>query len=942
MSETQLFGISDLVLDGNGQAELKNYVEPPALAPASLSPRLGGLRSPHQMRRALVVGLGGTGVETVTELKARLIAQFGQVPDGIVIRAFDTANEPAVVQLRDGRAVSLEPGTEFLHIGNVPTGRIAKHRERQAAINERFGESLTRLPPTVLLNGARQVRLLGLLALYWHFLAVEEHLKRAIWHLAGRDNRQVALVDTARGLNVFIINSYCGGTGAGTFLDVAYTIRALVEELGDLGEFCQITNFGVLPGAFRGISGPNILPNAVASLVELNHAMTRSDFHASYPSGRVIDATTAPFDLCYLIDGVDEHGGVWRSIHDVCRMVSEAVILQMASQLGQKGENDFDNLREVIGGFTSDGHGTFFGSVGLASFHFDAHVAYAYCARRQVRALIQEGWCRPVSLDAVETATAHLVKAGRLSVDALAEDLALDEDGVRLAVDLTLPGRIRRLGAGQQAAETVNFAEDVRATRLRGTFPTAIEARSRELEKAQADALRARIALLAGDPNQGVGFARALLDRLEGHLATVRDELETRQADLLAAEEAADTELNRRREALLVSGLAGFLLRAGRVGTAQRHYLDAADTLYTLVLDRLLCTAALRVVDHLAGTALVLSEDLARLEARLDDVTRLLDAARDPAPARGTLTATELFTPEYGDRLYDRYPRSLADTAQQLCACSNILSWHEGPADELAIALCRGAGRAFEPVLDLSVETVLAELNNEATPQARLQALLARAVPSWTVDRARLPNGGAQLARVDVLGVPNTAESCFADHSGNLVSTHDKSRIVALRVTMGAPYTALQQFPDWLRRYEEVRGQRVLHVLPSFHSSAELALRGFAVGLIFDLIYAQGSWYYYRPKDKLDAAERLANGLENAVRAFAAHEGLAKEVMDRVERQITVNLTTAQAVARLDAYWQAGDDQGEPEGLDRKLRRAAREYADELREIIRVSEGIRS
>ena len=236
-------------------------------------------------RNTLFIGLGGTGQRTGLYLKATFLNQYGYIPDWLRIVVFDTANEPLVVRLKNGKDVSLEPGTEFVNMGQVPVGRIIRHRERQRAITERFGESLLRLPPTVLRHGAKQERLLGLLALYWHYHSVEDNLRRAIWHLAGRDNRRRDVIDVEQGLNVFIVNSLCGGTGAGTFLDVAFLVRALVDELGDLSDFCQITGVGVLPGAFPDVTGPYMLPNTVASLMELNHVMTHNDFEAGYPNG---------------------------------------------------------------------------------------------------------------------------------------------------------------------------------------------------------------------------------------------------------------------------------------------------------------------------------------------------------------------------------------------------------------------------------------------------------------------------------------------------------------------------------------------------------------------------------------------------------------------------------------------------------------------------------
>ena len=141
------------------------------------SPPAGAVGPGAGIRPTLFVGLGGTGQRIGVHLKALFAACEGGFPDWLRLLIFDTADEPIVARLEDGRTVGLEPGTEFVNIGHVPVGRIIRHRHKQQAIAGRFGESLTRLPPTVLRHGAKQVRLLGLLALYWHFHRVEEHLQ---------------------------------------------------------------------------------------------------------------------------------------------------------------------------------------------------------------------------------------------------------------------------------------------------------------------------------------------------------------------------------------------------------------------------------------------------------------------------------------------------------------------------------------------------------------------------------------------------------------------------------------------------------------------------------------------------------------------------------------------------------------------------------------------
>ena len=140
------------------------------------------------LRRALVIGLGGSGVIAVTHLKAECVRAYGadELPARIRFLAFDTAEDLMTVPVGE-HLVSLEPGSEFFNVGHTPVGSILRNLERQTAIHERLGEGIRTLPAVTLRNGSKQNRLLGLLALLWRWAEVEQRLHDAIWALAGRE-----------------------------------------------------------------------------------------------------------------------------------------------------------------------------------------------------------------------------------------------------------------------------------------------------------------------------------------------------------------------------------------------------------------------------------------------------------------------------------------------------------------------------------------------------------------------------------------------------------------------------------------------------------------------------------------------------------------------------------------------------------------------------------
>lgn len=389
----------------------------------------------ERMRPILSIFLGGTGQMIGAFLKARLNTRFGPAwQQKFRLLAFDTTEEPLTVQV-DGASISLEPEAEFFHIGHVPVPRIMRNIRNLESVEKRLGSILPRLPASVMRgNGAKSVRPLALLALYWHFETVYAQLRQAIWDLAGRELSTADIALQQQGINVVIASSLVGGTGSGLFLDIAYLVRHLFNELGELGQFCHITGMGVLPQAFHGIQAANLHANAGAALEELNHLMSYGNFEAHYPGGHVVHVQEAPFNLYHVLDGVDERGQTWAGILDVSEMAAESIFLQMASQLGRKGENAFDNLDEILIERTAEGDINAFSSVGLGALEFPAPQVATLCANRLLQKTAQESWLAAPS----DVLTARIVaeKLQPVMGSDLNRELQRDPDGGVMQIDL--------------------------------------------------------------------------------------------------------------------------------------------------------------------------------------------------------------------------------------------------------------------------------------------------------------------------------------------------------------------------------------------------------------------------------------------------------------------------------------------------------------------------
>lgn len=893
----------------------------------------------RQPRPTLIVGLGGTGHRIAVNLKSLVWQSWpiGQIENRVRFLVFDTAQEELVIN-RNGRTVKLEPGNEFFDIGQTPIEKIKRNLAQQPAIEARLGGTINSLSPTVLRNGAKQLRPLGLLAFLWRYTEIEEQLRGAIWSLAGRQTEQQ---DSQEGINVFIANSLVGGTGSSTFLDTAYVVRELFDELGTLADFCYITGVGVLPRAFHGINGPNLVPNAVASLKELNHCMMRGSFKVRYPNGRIITTAQPPFNMYYLVDGVDERGHTWHGPNEVCRLAAEAIFLQMGSQVGQKHENDFDNLDDVLIRQTEDGDGTFFGSFGLASLVFPGPSIARACAARQAQQLIQHGLLvQPQSAltdsKPVNQLVEDFLNSANLASVSLAEQLACDDQGLPLTVELGVPGWVNRLAKQAIPGELIRYVNDYDQARLSTDFRRWLSQNESQLTAAGINFLLVQLTRLVHQA--GLRVAEAWLIELSSRLEKIAGQLNTGQVERESQQMALSQELGHLELAFLQAGESGFLGRGRRIAQAQHTYLTTAQNLFEIRWEMQVTASSLKVLHQIIRQV---QDQLAACRAatnRLLAVQRnLAVTAIDYADGFSLegVTSRSLVSESLLEMLFAHYAPPINDSLATLFnQTKSPLDWHNIAPAQIEAEILTACQPAFGELVAMNVEQVVALQTDNVPPESYYTWLMEQATPSWNLDRTRLPDGGAALQQVAVLGVPDEDNSLYQRHAKTLVSTADPTRITAFVARIGAAYTAIQQWDSYLAIYDQARGQLPLHILPQFQSDNTRARQTFALGTLFGFIKNQGAYFYYTPVDRLDKPIKLGQGIANSLQTFAGRDSLVQETRERVE-QIVASRGIEAVLRNLSQYYEANSNNGRfpADDLVLELKRLVRAYADELRQI---------
>ena len=219
--------------------------------------------------QALVMGFGGTGAHILTALKELTVVKSGEVPDSIKFLLFDTIADwqpgktvqivggSAEERLAEGseRATSLDPATEYFYLGdhdpNLKThvfgflgqaGNPEKYPHLKDWLHAPWLSE--HIPPAKLgiAEGAAQQRQIGRFAMFQNAGHILERIRSLI--------RDLSYQAGGSSVNVWIIGSSAGGTGAGCLLDAAYLTHLAAGNIGR-----TINGVIVLPSVYSGING---------------------------------------------------------------------------------------------------------------------------------------------------------------------------------------------------------------------------------------------------------------------------------------------------------------------------------------------------------------------------------------------------------------------------------------------------------------------------------------------------------------------------------------------------------------------------------------------------------------------------------------------------------------------------------------------------------------
>lgn len=280
----------------------------------------------------LIVGLGGTGVGAALKVKKMVYDRLRREPNtdkpkNIEYLAIDTAEETKKMNIG---GVGFSEAEHEIFILTTPNFQaLLKSPTLTANVKSWVNADI---PLEAVINGAGAVRQAGRFMLFHNLHEVETAISDKI-------KLATAPYPANTPLYVFILAGISGGTGSGTFIDIAYLTKALGRKYGN-GR--TINNVGIifLPDVNVNIAGMNdakkagLKANGFAALKELDYLMNLSNtgdsFKQDYETVKVgpeNDGSLPPFNTCILMSSKDQKGVTLTNPYDYTLSVAAETVL---------------------------------------------------------------------------------------------------------------------------------------------------------------------------------------------------------------------------------------------------------------------------------------------------------------------------------------------------------------------------------------------------------------------------------------------------------------------------------------------------------------------------------------------------------------------------------------------------------------------------------------
>lgn len=300
-----------------------------------------------KIRRALFIGLGGTGMKTLLHTKKMFIDTYGEVPPMIGFLGIDTdsGEYSKTLYSNRGEEIRLLPNEQLpIHVDNAKP----YYQRNRAAFSWIPDENVGSL--TSMKLGAGQVRTNGRFAYTINHQDVIDKIQHKLNDITNArivTNAKYELLTTAPP-EIHMVFSICGGTGSGTFISMAATIKNNVPN-------SKLVGYAVLPDVFKSMSTTGMAKvgsNAYGAIMDLDYLMhqdmNKRPVTITYLNDKDTETIAErPFNAIVFIDNKNANNDSYNDVEQLSQMISLSLITA-TGELSVAGASTGDNLEKNI------------------------------------------------------------------------------------------------------------------------------------------------------------------------------------------------------------------------------------------------------------------------------------------------------------------------------------------------------------------------------------------------------------------------------------------------------------------------------------------------------------------------------------------------------------------------------------------------------------------
>lgn len=868
-----------------------------------------------RMRKTIIVGLGGTGIGAVLNMKREFQDHFSEVPPIVQIVCFDT--DTIDLEMRDsvGQPVELV-GNEFVYLKLSDPQAVLDTFEE---VRSEFPMGKVRL--RALLTGAGQVRARGRLALLANAGLVHRNLKHAHEMVTAAESadwiRESSQFDLSTDpcVTVYIVSSLAGGTGAGVFLDIAYQCREILDRND------RVIGVFLLPPIFASLPATDYINgNAYACLKELDYLMDRDlNVNDIVDYGRDLKVNWGqhyPFDQVYLIDNKNEKGTRINALDQVIRFIGRAIFAN-TNVVAEREDDVLDNLAgqnvalEPWGGNKMP----YYASFGASALELPIRKIVDLSVYEKIGKIISGGLLSSSKEDVEEDVTnfTQRIKIAEIGADDVIDTIIPPRplSPSHLAEAWRLPNPETAI-ADWKTREN-QMLRDKYGTIAKENYKTKLE----DAKRAVSEKIESGVALKGG-----VDYSRFFVKSLLTRVAEDRRMMESEKAEFEGQAGAVQNEYPSSEQ---IQDACGGLFNKPRIERTVNKIEQAMNHESQLMLEVIRRDYA---IDFFAE----LIELVKRYEERVDTVVSTLEAASAEVSRRMKtllgLKEVNTFTKHLDASYLKEEIESLGKEVTIEYVLQTLRQEGESPllwADpewdgSRVVERIKGIVFARYRALEESgIEHILAKLADKDKKKLNnilKDYLVDRATPLWKYNESVA--GRRNLAEIFIFGVQDEGDSIFqkldtkqfgvSTQRYELASTGNKYTISAFKYKLRVPAYIIEGMEEYKRDYlrNESREDFTHHIrrawadnpdrlgdlFPERMKGTEEQKMYWAVAFAepFKLIWDVPGWHYYIRSEKVgkkvdDYKVLLAQGRRKAFDEFTGGEH-SREFFDEVKEKV--------------------------------------------------------